>query len=345
MVDVSSYEDSKELKTGNPFIKNFQRDAYPLFVMAANSDAYLPWMHSNFVQIMMNKEAYIQQNWYRVMYCNRFLGFQSPFLECVRLKHSYLQLFDFDICEFMKKNIDNGFYVMLSIDKFFVPNTITYKKQHLQHDTLVYGYETEAFKLIGYGRIGKFEKNAISFSAFREAFKALCVTDNWWDDVIYIFRYKENVSYGFNKILFKQLLGDYLYGRNTAAYTQEKLAQKNKDYFVFGVEVYAYYKNYLESLLKGNDFYDYMPPHFFAEHKQVVGAAINYLEDHHIIASDGDLYRAYKDKVIYAFELFLKLFIKADITHNVKYIKKILGLIDEALKEEERLLQIVYNLL
>ena len=337
----------RELKLGEPIIKNFQRDAYPLLVMAANSDEYLPWAYSNFVQLMMDKRAYAEKKWYRVMYCNQYVGFQSPFLETIRLSHSYLQQFHWDICEFIKTNLDNGFYVMLSLDKYYVPNAVPYGKWHMFHDTMIYGYNENSFQVIGYGysNAEQFAADTVPFDAFVKAYEGLVVTDNWWNDVIYTFTYQENVTYSFNLVLFKQLLFDYLSGANTAAYTQGRLPQKNKDYFEYGVNVYTAYKEYLQSLLAGSDSYDHTPVHLFAEHKQVLGMAVKYLEDQKLISPESGFYKRYQVTVADVFVRFLNLFVKAELSSQPKGIERILEKLDGALEAEKEILGELYRAL
>ena len=194
--------------------------------------------------------------------------------------------------------------------------------------------------------MGKFEQNSVSFEDFKEAFDALCITYNWWNDVVYVFRYDNTVKYDFNKRLFKRLLEDYYLGQNTPEYTQEEIAQRNKDIFEFGINVYSYYKEYLNSLIVGDGhYYDYTPLHLFVEHKQIMGKTIGYLERTEIIPSSNGLYDEYQTAVVKKFELYMKFFIKADITRNSKWLMKIIDNIDDTILQECLILRKIHELL
>lgn len=335
----------KELKIVEPIIKNYQRDAYPLLVMAAKGDEYLPWVYSNFVQLMINLDEFENENMFRVMYCNQYAGFQSPFLETMKIKQTYFKLFDVNICDFIIKNIDNGFYVMMSIDKYYIPNTSAYNKEHEQHDILIYGYGSNELKTLGYGHEGVFEKNNVPYSCFRTAFDNLRIENNWWNDLMYMFRYKDGIKYKFNLKLFKHLLWDYLNGENTAAYTQEEFAQTYKDIFAFGMDIYPYYEKYLRALEKGIGYYDYIPMHLQVEHKKIIWEAIKYLEHQDVVSRDMNISNLYREKVQLKFELFLRLFLKSKLANNTKYLKTILQEMEEVVQNEKRILESLYLLL
>lgn len=332
----------KELKIVEPIIKNYQRDAYPLLAMAAKGDEYLPWIYSNFVQLMINLDEFENENKFRVMYCNQYAGFQSPFLETMKIKQSYFKLFDVDICDFISKNINNGFYVMMSIDKYYIPNTSAYNRKHKQHDILIYGYESNELKTLGYGHKGIFEKNNVPCSCFKTAFDNLKIENNWWNDLMYMFKYKDEIKYKFNLKLFKHLLWDYLNGENTAAYTQEEFAQTYKDIFAFGMDIYPYYKKYFQLLEHGEGSYDYIPMHLLVEHKTTLWKTIGYLEEQNIISKNKRLSTLYHDRIKSKFELFLRLFVKTEQTNNKKYIQRIIHEIDEVIHNEKMLLEDLY---
>lgn len=335
----------KELKIVEPIIKNYQRDAYPLLAMAAKGDEYLPWVYSNFVQLMINLDEFENENKFRVMYCNQYAGFQSPFLETMKIKQSYFKLFDVDICDFIFQNINNGFYVMMSIDKYYIPNTSAYSKKHKQHDILIYGYQSNELKTLGYGHEGIFEKINVSCNCFRSAFENLKIKNNWWNDLMYMFRCKDKIKYEFNLKLFKHLLWDYLNGENTAAYTQEEFAQTYKDIFAFRLDIYPYYEQYLRSLEKGRGYYDYIPMHLQVEHKKIIWESIKYLEYKNIISPNMNLSNWYREKVKLRFELFLRLFIKSKLSNDIRYLKSIIREMGEVVQNEKEILKSLYLLL
>lgn len=335
----------KELKVVEPIIKNYQRDAYPLLAMGAKGEEYLPWAYSNFVQLMVNLNEFQNENRFRVMYCNQYVGFQSPFLETMKIKRSYFKLFGSDICNFIIQNINYGFYVMLSIDKYYIPNTPTYNKKHKYHDILIYGYDSNELKTLGYGRKGILEKNCVSHTCFRAAFDNLQIDKNWWNDLMFMFRCKEKINYKFNLELFKHLLWDYLNGKNTAEYTQEELAQTHMDIFAFGMDIYQFYEIYLRALVQGKGYYDCIPIHLLVEHKNIIWKSIEYLEHQNIISQDANIANMYWEKVKQRFELFLRLFIKSKLTNDVRYLKTILREMGEVVQKEKRILGNLYKLL
>ncbi|MFF2480909.1 hypothetical protein [Paenibacillus sp. NPDC058071] len=78
------------------------------------------------------------------------------------------------IISFLRSAITEGYAVnVFTLDKYYLPETEEYHREHLVHELLVTGFDdrTEKFDLIGYKRNGQFGEFTTGYASFEQAFE------------------------------------------------------------------------------------------------------------------------------------------------------------------------------
>ena len=103
------------------------------------------------------------------------------------------------IVPFIRDQIDEGFYVQLVADEYFLPHTPFYEKIHNPHTIMVFGYDddTEMLETLGFNRAGDYSVSRVAYSDFEAAFR-------WIDPekprsyLVTLFEYNEDGIYEFD---------------------------------------------------------------------------------------------------------------------------------------------------
>ena len=74
--------------------------------------------------------------------------------------------------EVVRKKIDEGYYCIVCVNEFYIPNRISYKKKYFEHDILLYGYDNKksCFYSIAYNMNGEYKTDTVSFENIESAF-------------------------------------------------------------------------------------------------------------------------------------------------------------------------------
>ncbi len=106
--------------------------------------------------------------------------------------------------------IEQGYYVTLYVDLYYLPCSESYHKQHLNHKIMIYGYEKEkkAFLVIDTFRSFKYASSEILYSEFEQAFCGFDEAENKREDKIITTKYQdEDIDVDVNKL--RELLQEF----------------------------------------------------------------------------------------------------------------------------------------
>lgn len=191
----------KILKVTNPPINCYPDFAYPLSIIL-NEEESEDWFFSNFIQIFYSKgEKVSPVNFYYSDLNNRTWDTRFPPLDYQVILKDTVNHFNIDIIDFVKYAIDSHNYCYIYVDEFYLPNSITYKKNHFIHTEFIYGYNDELNVLFmsGYDKSYQFRYYTHSYDNFRNAYN-FCARD-YYDDKnnIYMLRYNyQGIPYLFD---------------------------------------------------------------------------------------------------------------------------------------------------
>ncbi len=276
---------TKVLPLAAPRIYAYSSHATAFSIVSTDED-YLPWFHSNFIQLCALKDFSVTYDVpldfymgprkdYNYYLNNNWLTFLSTDRQLVESTCG-------DIINYVIACIDQNHYVALHLDEYYVKDRWAYKVRKFDHENLVFGYDRERrmFNIIGYkGANHKFEASEISFEAFKEAYDHCDDrNDNIWRSQINLIQkvYKDSGpfkgTYVFDLELVVRTIEEYLYSKDTAR--NFSMFQNNLSHLVFGLEVYDAIKANLP-----NFWYDFRPIHVLLEHKNCMVDRIQYLKD------------------------------------------------------------------
>lgn len=54
------------------------------------------------------------------------------------------------VSNFVHYSIEQGYYILMRLDEFYVPERISYERIHFEHDNLIYGYNEDCYNILGF---------------------------------------------------------------------------------------------------------------------------------------------------------------------------------------------------
>ncbi len=279
LCDISTeYPQMLELKVKMQLdITTYLHRSLPLCIILAY-DKYLPWYYSRFIQIFSFKDdrGFSELNYVEPRDCS------SEIMDMVCLGYNLLDKVD-NIIDFIIERINRGYYLIVNIDEYYLPNKWAYNKNHFVHSSLIYGYDNiaEQFKAISFNKDMLFTMMTFTYAQFVEAYNNGKIhykkSAPWCESsAIQIVRPKDfEAAFPFSNDRFMRELSSYIFsaGDGERLYTFEY----PRDKVVYGIEVYDILIKDLEGLLQGKTIMDYRGIHLLAEHKKLIYERLEYL--------------------------------------------------------------------
>ena len=286
----------KIIPLAEPRIYSYSSHATALSVLSSTED-YLPWFHSNFIQLCGLKD-------YNVPYDLPLDFYMGPrkdgnyyvntnWLTFLSTERQLVESTCGDIIKYVISCIDQNLYVALHLDEFYMEDRWAYKSRKWDHENLIFGYDLERqiFHIIGFkGTNRKFEASEISFEVFKKAYDQCDDRHlNSWRSLILLIRKVEKAvdpfkgTYAFDLDLVIDTIEEFLESRD--ATRKFSMFQNRLAHFVFGLEVYDSIKTNLP-----NFSFDFRPLHVLLEHKNCMVERIQYLKDNGYLAEDAYTY-------------------------------------------------------
>jgi len=334
--------------------------------------------HGNIVSIISGKEKiypWILSRFLRVTYCvdNNYLDFcDGRYLDYYRCKTKDVKgnrcLYNYRNYEFLSETditesvlgddiiseiincIDLNCYVFLYLDHFYIQGTDVYNKTHRNHETLIFGYDSDraVFYTADNFHTGKYSQLEVDFSQLISARRsseklelkpALKVTVR--DD--YVFK--------INLDDIRITITDFLVGKDSTRYglfpdvhnLNAKYKYKHNEFFydfqyenkgfVYGLNVYSSFNELINSCTENNNEIDVRFAHLLCNHKNVVLELIK-----RIYEDKKELPEYYLDfEEIFQNCLILRnMIIKYNLTRNKSIISQ-LFILCKAIMEKEKL--------
>lgn len=232
--------------------------------------------------------------------CSGKVDFYSPepFRACPWIKHQeiwyeFLPSLNIDFIEFVVCAIDQNYYVLLKLDRFYIECAPEYGESHFQHDVFIYGYDIEKKELYFADFYPYFGFFSMSFDNARNAFRNLKVDSPilFRENIILI---KPDFSNIKNQYVFRlervlNQIREYINGiASYEGYFDLKISdyEINRQRYVFGIDTYEYQKSYIETQImmtskKMKDYafveWDHRGVHAIYMHKLLVKKLFDYL--------------------------------------------------------------------
>lgn len=307
-------EAKKILKVSYPPITSYMTHA-PVLSIISDKDESLPWFLLNYIQIRIWDDGLDFYNFYNSDYC-------CPFLEVISLTRTYFSKYiNIDIIELVINSIEDNYYIIPIIDTYYISLYQTYKKYHLIHPILIFGYDksNNTFSVADFFNDGVYSFQKISFIELREAYKN-CDESDYWMKGIKLLRRKE-YNHTFELGDFKNSLERYLNGYEPSINYNHYSHLPRR----FGLN--HSYEKVFEEIEKFSNFkkFDFRILPFFCDHKKVLKLTIEFLLNHkqqleHLLSDYDELFNQ--------FMIFRNLLIKCMVKkqNNMLNCKKIFEL-------------------
>lgn len=276
-----------KLPLGNPPVMVYQHHAYTLSIASLHPD-FEHWVNCNFIQLECFTDSLQDQN--TPINFFSFINFiqTNPLVKENYIERKYLSehvnFLDFFIQVIMQQG-----YVMTFINKYYVPGSMVYKKQHHIHDLLIYGCDLsrKVFNVAGYKEDFTYGYSEISFDDFVRAFNSITEGNNSlkeWAQGMHVLTVNLQSSYRFDLSSMLGLLEDYLYSRNTALRFG---MYRNPPGLTYGLSTYKEVDRYLTEV--SDPSIDIRIFHVIYEHKKSMRTRMEYLLSKGILVEAGPL--------------------------------------------------------
>lgn len=332
-----------------PALYSYLHHAYPLSVMPEHPN-YLHWLHSHYIQLSADPEFFnhldehIFVNYYQPMHTHHYN-------ELLHLKILTTDLLDrmktgMELVHFFKQSIDQGEYVYLFLDEYYLPGKAMYQQHHFAHDTLLYGYDEDkqVFHTLGFNQNYEYGPTEIGFDSFLESYRMADRSHEYYTKEIVLYRLNKDRTYTFDIQLVMDSLEDYVLSRNSSE-RYRAIAAPNKH--AFGIQVYGEFIKYLQLLKSNSEIYrNIIPIHLLWEHKKMMVDRFAYMKQQGYFSLSDQLTQKVQEIEREAFQirkLFYKyaFFLKEDTSLLEGTMQRIDAL---AVKESQVLEQALYEL-
>jgi hypothetical protein len=312
-------------------------------ILAANGMDYLPWFRSNFLQIRCPKK--VSMSWIDIDYEPLFFEKLCPLIDYRAVPKDLIDTNR--TIDFFIKCIDHNHYIYTVFDRYYVPVSVSYGKQHQLHDSLVFGYdlEQEEFHIADFFEEYKFERLPFSQveSAFREAQpKGYHFTKN-----VELITLNPNYTPIFDLDLVIHSLKNYCLSRHDQmnSYLSSYSVHVSPEDNVYGLDVYDTLIAFLTNSTNiGYQFF--RPLHLLWHHKKNVLQTINYLQISGILDKNQyiSLYEDYSD-IEKRMLINRNLMIKYTATKNQSHFDAVIKSLAELSSTEKTIIErLLYQL-
>ena len=307
---------------------------YPLSILATRRD-YLPWFHSRHIQLYCPR-GFPEDRTAKFDFYRHPLSRLAPcpLLETLWLNRNSATDARGHIVPFVLDRLDEGHYVQLYANEFYIPDRRKYQRHHYTHALLVFGCDGQNAELdiLGYNRQGIFAASKVGFAQLEQAFRRVHYLPDRMDRIC-LMRYARDKTCGFDLPLVREQLRDYVYARNTS---ERFRMLENPVEGTFGLDTYACLLDHCRRLLARPAFPDIRPLHILWEHKKCMRARIEYMETHRYLSPPGRFSRAYAE-IEQEAGTFRMMMLKYGVTKDASLIDRIAVGLDRV-REKERVL-------
>lgn len=255
-----------------------------------------------------------------------------PLLGLQIIGNAIIKLNKIDALDFAINSINQGDYVNIYLNNYYIPHRVAYQKEHSVREHLLYGYDLEKriFYAVGFNEKLIYSNSEISFSNFKSGFNE---TDEKMP--LNLLKFNETEKYMFDIENVKQLLTDYLYSNDTSK--RVRMYKNPNPKKLYGMKVYDGLKLYLDNLEKEKIPIDLKPFHILLEHKRCMVSRIKYMFENKYILTLNPFHDVYIDIEKKA-QILLNLLIRYSMTGDTALIKSSIVALDEMAEKERHIL-------
>ncbi|AIQ51297.1 hypothetical protein [Paenibacillus sp. FSL R7-0331] len=328
-----------------PALTCYPNHANLLSVISQN-DRYTEWFLNNYVQLFVDKNDYKKKLLRLDFYTN------NPFITCPFISHQHIhrniikRAYD-DIVEFLIHSLEEGYYIYLIIDSYYISKYAKYQVNHQVHDLFIYGIDTERsiFYAADNFTNGKYSYEEIPLDQIRKAYdqvENLKLSD--WLEGVKLIGYREanefwalSHTYKFDLQNLLIELEEYLNGSKTPV----RYANPYDQWYIYACEM-AFGQDIFDVIIHfityEEDLFDKRPLFVLWEHKKVMLMRLRYLEEkNYLTANFSDAYAKIEHSAYLLNKMYLKHFVGG--SRDIEALKRIAQKLEEMKQLEAALLR------
>lgn len=257
--------------------------ALPLCAILADR-RFIPWYYEHFIEIVSETADSGEIKF-------EFLENEAPYNNIMRWICMGYELLGSitSIVDFVREKINQGYYIIIHLDEYYLPDKEYFQKSHYVHQSMVYGYNDSqgVFQAICFNRQHSFEKVLFDYTSFNQAYESgkLHYTESApWAEVSAIELLKPKnflCDYPFDLSRFYHKLQNYMLSRGDSSILYNLESDKvllKQSQIKYGMQVY-------EDLIKGSlaifeekSIIDYRAFHLVYEHKTALYKRLTYID-------------------------------------------------------------------
>jgi len=161
-------QDEVKTKIVESKMKSCNQEVFLCVNINLNDNSYFDWLYQNFVQLKYNRMSeYIKlefdfmiKRYWKYFTVNNFIDYSIEYIDM-------LQQLGIDVLNYIKKRIDNEYYIEMDLNSLNIEGTIYYEKEEYIHTCLIYGYNDDLKKIyLLSDNEGKLKKGELSYENF-----------------------------------------------------------------------------------------------------------------------------------------------------------------------------------
>ena len=327
------------LPLGTPMMRS---DAARAFAdaIASNHRDYKKWMLSSHIGLRAAMDLLYQNNEINIRTVSPDV-YGIPFLQCSKLSRSVLTGGAWE--SFLICALENGYYLILNCDEFYIPERWCTKISHHTHSELIHGFDNEkrTFSVFGFSEKKQFETVSVAagdliqsiessvndsqkpFDADENCVLCVCVDPNR--------RYEINVS------RLKKCIAQYLHSKNllddlwiyfgceegeyNASWADKYFRVYSRENILYGITCFDVFADWFDKNTVDNSVY-YSPVnslYSLLEHKSLMYDRLFFLNEYGSERNKAKLLTdRYRSEILGKCRLLLNLWLKYELNGRVK---------------------------
>ena len=263
-----------------------------------------------------------------------------PFLERQSMSRLFINRLWNNLAFFIRECIDNGYYIYITIDTFYIDCYTDYLTNHGEHPILILGYDMDDQTLLAADNFsgGQYAVRPIAMKQFEQAYNIYKSNEfDMFMDGVTLLRYKNHNQfwnwhhdYFFDSAFMKNSIRDFFDSKGLNDYGIIGIEQWKGTTLVYGLNCYKAINNYLEKL----PYYDRRTFFVFWEHKKIMTERIRYMMKHNIISNDDPFSEVFR-QIEHDADILQKLWVKFGIMRKEKTLCQIYSTFNDIIEREK----------
>ena len=299
----------KELPVLFPLISTYPEYGHLFSILDVTDTNVEAWIISNFINVVGYEYRFFhfRDTWTLLKRC--------PFIQCNSIDRGFVKyIWRKSAISLFVSIVDSGCYIIIDLDRFYISNSPEYQRHHINHKTLIYGYDAnkKIFNVADNLENGKYVRFEYSFADVELSYSLMeSIGNNDGYDVFYLKSF-DCKNYKFDICYLLRELELYV--------SQNSL---NVEWgYAYNLDAITYFAEQIENTACGDNEkmnIDLRPACLFIDQKDIMSLRIQYLCRKNYIGKGEELLK--KNKAIrQRYVSVLNSLMKYNVTKNTQIL-------------------------